>query len=306
MSEEVKEKQDRLQDLYPVLEEYTEWFAKLVRCLQYPELYEETSQHLKEPKQFLIWTEKVKGDSFINEITLSDMKTLYDNIHNTASNLLSRVSVAGAERISLNEFDELVGFYDNFIIRLHSLERACYELDSGKDGLSGLKNEEAMRHDVAVELERRARRGNPFCLVLASIDRYDEIKEKLSEEDFTKAIAAVGRQILKCVRTFDDAFRLQSGEFIMSLKHTGTIGGTAAINRLRRMVEGEDIVIAEGSKDEFHLTMSYCLSEPLPGDTVDDLLSFMRTDLKKYGDEGDAAVEYVDKSPLARYIAKDS
>lgn len=301
---ESKVKFTRLQDLSPVLEEYTEWFARIMRCLQYPETYEDSKKSLLEPQQFLAWVAKMDGDTFLNDLTLNDMRKLYDDLHNIASNLLLKVSYPDAERITLGEFDNFIHVYDNFIIRLHQLEQACLEIDIGLDQVSGLRNEEAMYQELNIELERRARRGNPFCLILGRIDHYDHIHQNAPTEEYSHVIKEVGSIVFKCLRTFDDAYRLQNGDFILNLKHTGTTGGTAAINRLRSMLDDADLSISDGDK-RLHITMSYCLSEPMPGDTVDELLKFMRADLKSYETEEQVAVEYVDKSPLSRFIEQD-
>ena len=301
---EPKVKFDRLQKLSPVLEEYTDWFARIVRCLQYPETYQEYLDSQHEPTLFPSWIEENEGDSFINELTIRDMKRLYGQLHAISADLVSRVGQTG-ERTSLTQFDRFIEVYDAFILRLHELEQACFEIDSGVDKVSGLRNEEAMIKEVTIELERRARRGNPFCLVIGRIDNYEHIRAHVNGDNFDYIITSVAKQVFKCLRTFDDAYRLQNGDFILSLKHTGTAGGTAAINRLRSMVEDADIRV-EDEKGKFEVTMSYCLAEPQPGDTVQDLLEYMREDLKTYGDESEAAVEYIDKSPLARYIEKDS
>jgi len=44
------------------------------------------------------------------------------------------------------------------------------------------------------------------------------------------------------------------------------------------------------------------VAEPVPGDTLDELLANMRRDLDKWDEDGDTALEYQEKSPLQRFI----
>ena len=53
------------------------------------------------------------------------------------------------------------------------------------------------------------------------------------------------------------------------------------------------------------VTMSYCVAEPVPGDTLDDLLDNMRRDLSQWDEKADQAVEYTEQSPLQRFIEDD-
>ena len=166
---------------------------------------------------------------------------------------------------------------------------------------AGLRSQHAMEIDIARELERRARRGNPFTLALARIDNYDEFRSIIDPAQHKQVFGTLGRLIKKCVRSFDDAYRSGDCEFIMSLKHAVSVGGTAAVNRLRGFLADEQIVIRVDGR-EIPLTMSYCVAEPVPGDTLEELLSNMRQDLDKWDEGGDQAVEYHEQSPLQRYI----
>ena len=114
----------------------------------------------------------------------------------------------------------------------------------------------------------------------------------------------LGEQIKKCVRTFDDAYRLADDEFVMSLKQTEAKGGVAAVERLRKLIEQEKIMIQDDGYD-YKLTMSYCVASPVPGDKPEHIIANMRLDLDRYKSDGDMSLEYLEQSPLQRYI-KDS
>lgn len=178
------------------------------------------------------------------------------------------------------------------------------QTDTGLDVSTGLRSKKAMVIDLEREMERRARRGKPFCLALARIDNYEHIQELVSEERHREIVFAVARLIKKCIRSFDDAYRSGDGEFIMCLKHSDMGGGAAATTRLRRFLEEEQIMIQDEKGRSFPLTMSSCVAEPLPGNSLDELMANMRNDLLRFNNEapGNATLEYFEQSSLSRYI----
>jgi hypothetical protein len=78
-------------------------------------------------------------------------------------------------------------------------------------------------------------------------------------------------------------------------------GGSAAVERLRKMIDAENIVIQDGG-EAIPLRMSFCVAEPLPGDTFTELLQNMSADLHSYMEKGDTALEFIEQSPLQRYV----
>ncbi len=290
----------KLKSLAPVLDEHAEWFGRATKRIFFPNAYK-GQEKLAVPERFQEWVKEAAGYDFIEPVTLQDLNKIYEELHIVATGLTDKATYTN-ELIGLKEFDDFTSLYENFIFKLRRLEHDCALSDSGLDIDTGLRSQRAMEIDMARELERRARRGNPFTLALARIDNYDEFKDIVDSAQLKQLMATLGRLIKKCIRSFDDAYRSGEAEFIMSLKHSEAVGGTAAVNRLRSFMSDESIVITVGER-KIPLTMSYCVAEPVPGDTLDELLKNMRHDLSKWN-EGDTALEYHEQSPLQRFIGE--
>jgi diguanylate cyclase (GGDEF)-like protein len=291
---------NKLKALSPILDEHSEWFGRVVRWAYYPEAYDE-SQLLSFPDSYKSWCSQIEGDDLFQKSTISKLTNLHNELHDSAKELLrSSVQNAGGKPpIAL--YDSFVDRYDEFIAHMRRLEMDCMQADSGIDSMTGLRSKKAMMKDLAKEMERRARHGRPFSLALARIDKYEYIKSLQSDEQHQTAMRCISGLIFKCIRSFDDAYRASDDEFIMSLKHANMSGGTAAIARLRRFMEEEGPQVVENDK-EYPITMSYCVAEPVPGDDVNSLLSNMRADLDRYDEKGDTSLEYIEVSPLKRFI----
>lgn len=210
-------------------------------------------------------------------------------------------AMRGEPRPPGKNFDLFANLYDEFVTSLRRMERDCAQADTGFDQITGLRNRMAMEHDLERELERRARRGRPFCLILARLDGYEAMRQELGEEGLRKVVIAASDLIKKCIRSFDDAYRAGDAEFIMALKHASMSGGTAGIARLRRMLEEDPILIPVNNRLR-PVTMSYCSAEPVPGDNVEELIRNMRSDLDRFESGGDTLLEYFEQSPLQRFL----
>jgi len=291
----------KIKDLAPVLDEHADWFGQSVRQLFYPEQYG-AGIAVSLPKSFSEWV-KVARESAdaINPVFLNDLVRIHDDLHKTSSELIAAAAKAGVNRPNLKSFDHLINLYDEFVRQIHRLERDIAQTDSGIDPLTGLRSRKAMERDLERELERRSRRGLPFCIVLVRIDDSDSIRNSAGIGAYETVQKEVAVLIRKCVRSFDDAYRINDTDFIMALKHADTTGGSAAIARLRGYLKETPVSVRFKDK-AIDITLSYCAGEPMPGDNIEGLLTNMSADLSRYDAEQGLTIEYADQSPLQRYI----
>ena len=221
---------NKLKALSRVVDEHAEWFGRATKRIFFPQAFK-GEEKLGVPEQFQKWAKEAENYDFIEPVTLNDLKRIFEELHVVATGLTDKVAVLN-EPVTLTEYDDFTSLYENFVFKLRRVEHDCAMSDSGLDVESALRSQRAMEIDIKRELERRARRGNPFTLALARIDNYDEFKDIIDPEQHKEVISTLGRLIKKCIRSFDDAYRSGDNEFIMSLKHSEAVGGTAAVNRL--------------------------------------------------------------------------
>lgn len=293
------EQDSQLNNLAPVLDEHAEWFNRIIRHAFYPDKNMETDL-LAIPDSFETWATAISQIEGVQKEGLNRVRRVHADMHESAKDLIAS-SGRGDEKPPVKKFDTLVTFYDEFVSNIRRLEREAAVTDSGLDPLTGLRTRHVMAKDLEREMERRARRGKPFCLALAKIDHYDEIKS-LPPELHDKAMQDVSEIIRLTIRSFDDAYRLQDGEFIMCLKQTEMSGGAASLNRLRKLIE-ERAPSYPMSGQEKRISLSACVSEPQPGDNIDVLIENMRGDMTRYGGEEETVLEYFEQSPLQRFVS---
>ena len=289
----------QLNALSPVLDEHAEWFTRVIRHVFYPEKKMENDL-LAIPDSFESWATVISQIEGIQNEELDRVRRVHSDMHESAKDLISNLSEIG-EKPAIKKFDTLVTFYEEFVSNIRRMEREAAMTDSGLDPLTGLRTRHVMAKDLEREMERRARRGRPFCLALAKIDHYDEIKN-LPQELHDKAMQDVSEIIRLTIRSFDDAYRLQDGEFIMCLKQTEMSGGAASLNRLRKLIEERSPSYMIGGQEK-RISLSACVSEPQPGDNIETLIENMRGDMTRYGGEEETVLEYFEQSPLQRFVS---
>lgn len=291
----------RLRALSPVLEEHSEWQGRVVRHLFYPEAVSQPQDKstCEIPKSFADWVQTATADDVVPMEMLVRLSNLHDDLGKTALKLVA--GVAQGQKPDIRKFDEFVSLYDEFIAHVRRLERDLSLKDSGFDLLTGLRSRQTVTRDLEREMERRSRRGKPFCLGLARIDHNDEIRGHLSGPDYEAIVRSVADIIKKCMRSFDDAYHLGHGEFLMCLKQTDLTGGTAGLGRLRKLLDEHAPYFTLNGK-ELRVSVSSCVAEPQPGDHFEDMMINMRKDLDRFGGGQGTALEYVEVSPLKRFI----
>lgn len=287
----------RLKNLAPVLEDCAAWYVAAVKHLFFPESHDD-GRCLVLPASFSQWLASERGSEYIDRAALEDM----DGLQAALQQAVLKAG-GGGKNPPPAAIDEVNDLYSRFMNLLHRVELDCVQINCGFDPFTGLRHSRAMERDMTNEMERRARKGMPFSLVLAQLDNFAVLRGNVSGEDSRRALREASVLIRKCLRAFDDAYHTQDGEFVMVLKHSDLRGGTAAIERLRGFLREEPIGVRTNKGNMVQMTMSYCVSDPQPGEVLKDLLQNMRADLQRYDDSNGKALEYIEQSPLQRFLS---
>jgi len=256
-------------DLHAAINDYLQWYSDVIISMR--------SNNANKPAAI---PRNVLQDDLQNNT--NDISALFDDLNVKYDVVLSAQSAPHAPIF--------IGFqqsFDRFIIALRDLERDFFIESTGLDPLTGLRAQSKAIPDLKIEMDRLARQGNPFSILLTQVDDFNEADingVKLAVEIITKSM-----------RGFDDAYYMGQGQFLISLKHADMIGAQAAVQRLQRS-------LSEHNQQQSAVTMSYCMSEPVIDEDLESLLSNMATDLKEHNGQSSSVLAVKDISPLERYI----
>ncbi len=272
--------------LASILEDYTEWFGQIALYVAYSG-EEHIPPSFTVPRSFVDWLE---SDDVKNEINPSVIKPIVD-MHGAMRGVALEIieNLKNNKKPTHQNFVEFKNLQTSFLASIRRLEKDNGMQVNGTDDLTGLRPAESIKADLDKEMERLSRNGNPFALVVVRIDSFQEFSDQQG------TIKIVVENIKKSMRPFDDAYYLDHGEFLLSLKHADMVGAEAAVNRIQHMLQGDKSNVEK-------ITISCCMSEPVTGDQITDLLENMQDDLKDHKTDQEAILKFLDISPLERFL----
>lgn len=269
-------------ELHRITDVYIGWFASVCHAVAYPESADGINEI---PKAFVEWINGGAVDDF-DSVVLDEIKGSYNAMEQHAFPVLEYLK-SGEGRPESDVFEQFKVHFDGFLNRLRRSEKDSAIDGSGIDELTGLRSRSVLDQDMKRELDRLSRQGNPFSLLMTKVDNFDE-----SNQESVQLAVSVIKQ---CMRAFDDAYYLKDGQFLIMLKHADLIGAQAAVKRLQN-------AMLEKQEQSQNITMSYCMSEPIVEDDVQETLNNMQQDLVSHAGESDSVLQLKEISPLERYV----
>lgn len=283
----------KLNILGEFLEEYQRWHTAVIKSLLL------NGPKPDAPKKLMDW---------LSDLSLKNIDL--DGRYASKAELLKQkhqvlVAMSGVvNQDAEKQLDTFLSEYVVFMNEMQAFSQAVLLEQWGQDVLTGLKNNAVLHRELAIEMERLAREGYPFCLGLARIDHFDEISKAVSTEEAENVIKDVSDLVLKSLRSYDEAFRVSRNHFIMCLKQSDLVGGQKGLERLRDLMEAAEIKVNLNGEEKL-VSLSCCVAAPLPGDDVDDLIDNLYVDLDKQIKDDGSVLAYQEMSPLERFMKTD-
>lgn len=277
--------------------EYAEWHGQVLRRVYY---YAQLSAP-SFPELSLAFEDRIRAHEDARALN----PVLIDTIRETQAAM-----IASAQKLYsfaekgivplLEDFDDFNNIYEDFSLKLHRIEQDSKLTDSGLDKDTGMRSMTVFSRDMEREMERRSRSEIAFCLAVLRLDGLEDI-EKSGESVLNSAAKGAAKAILTCMRTYDDAYRKEGGEFILCLKNTDLTGAGAALARINKYLQREAITF-KGASGVKPVTLSSSVSEVLPGENVDQKVKDLSTDIEKAKGQPGTVLQLKEMSQLQRYI----
>jgi diguanylate cyclase (GGDEF)-like protein len=153
------------------------------------------------------------------------------------------------------------------------------------DGLTGLYNRREFDRILAAEIQRGARYGTTFSLLIADIDHFKNFNDTRGHQAGDDALRAVSQTLKDGLREVDRACRFGGEEFVLILSECDAEAAFRTAERLRAAVEVLEIVLDE--KQTAKVTMSLGVATyPDDGATPESLLKSADSALYQSKEEG--------------------
>jgi len=122
------------------------------------------------------------------------------------------------------------------IVRIRRAEVARLAQIAISDPLTGLRNHRAFQEDLARELQRVSRSGDPLSLVLLDLDGLKAVNDRFGHQAGDERIQAVAEAIRASQRASDLAYRIGGDEYAVILAGARALGALEFAQRVRGLV----------------------------------------------------------------------
>ncbi len=164
----------------------------------------------------------------------------------------------------------LLAFVASVVARAQRLSRLEAIRLSTVDSLTGLFNRSYFFAALEREIQRSARSGRGFCLLMMDLDGLKGVNDRYGHFHGDRALRTVGETIRARVRRIDTAARYGGDEFVAVLPETDPTGAFVLAEKIRQGV-GEHALKVDGIEVRTSLSIGVVVY-PRDGRTVDDLM----------------------------------
>ena len=171
----------------------------------------------------------------------------------------------GEVRALARSFNHMAGrldeSYQELERRHRELTRANEVLEqlSATDGLTRLYNHRHFQAQFLREAKRAERTGAPLCLLLADVDDFKQLNDRLGHSAGDRVLEEIARSMSGQIRETDYLARYGGEEFVLLLPQTGVEGGLALAEKVRGAIEALEVPVI-GPEGRVQVTVSLGLA----------------------------------------------
>ena len=250
------------------------------------------------PSAMLIWCKREADRNTVDRAVVERLVHAHTEMCKAARLILDHCAGGAAPTLAL--YDGVENECDNFINHIRRLQQDLADSSTAVDPVTGLRTVAGMRNDIKREQDRFDRKGTSFSIANIEIDALETLQVKYDRRGMDLIYGAVAQVIARTVRSFDDAYYLGKGEYILVLKHVDFMDACSVMDRLRAEIENNPVFMQTGEK--LKVTASFGIAEAIQREKPEVGVSYAKTALtesKRAG--GNRISEYREMSALAQF-----
>ncbi|MGM0422654.1 MAG: diguanylate cyclase domain-containing protein [Pseudomonadota bacterium] len=283
------------------IQSHVDWFTDVIRAAFFfpgqPVEFE-----MAPPSALLEYLKNNNGaEGMIQQTSIERLDHLHQDLCNTAREVIEQSQ--NGQALSLEMFEKLEQFMDSYTLQLRRIEDELLSTGVSIDPVTGLRSVSGMKEDLKREMDRRDRKNVPFCVCNLAIDTNSYQADQYDRRTMEKFYKTVADIMSEMMRSFDDAYHLGKGEFIVCLKHVDLLDACIVMERFKDQVAETSVTGDNGAV--LQATLSCGIVEPIPGDEIDTVFSNAKqTRLEAQNEGGDLVFQYNEKSALAKMVTE--
>ena len=136
------------------------------------------------------------------------------------------------------------------MFNLDSLFNTANELESGRDVLTRMLNRKFLPVVIGNEITIAQRSGQRFSVLAVDIDNFKIINDQYGHDAGDMILQQTAEILSSHSRAGDYVFRMGGEEFLMILVDINSSNASKVAEKLRRMIEGEKLQLADGRRHQ--------------------------------------------------------
>ncbi len=282
------------------IEALNEWRTSLLRRRFYPEAAAQgADDSATPPTTLLAWCQQEVKRGTIDAKIVERLSQSFGDL----TTLSQEIAAAPAGPLPLALYDRLAIGFDSYVSQIRRLHQDLADSAGSVDTLTGLRTVSGLRAELKREQDRFDRKGTPYNVACIGIDNLGELSTRYNRRQLDSVYAAIGGLVASSLRSFDDAYYLGGGEYLIILKHIEFMDSCAVMDRLRHQVEDNPVLLAGG--DKLGLTVSLGIAEAHQHESSEKAVDHAKTAmLNAKAKGGNCVVEFHEKSALSLYAGE--
>ena len=281
------------------IETLLDWRVTIMRQCFFPGSGSEQRQaDAQAPSALLMWCKREAERSSIDRKIADHLEHVHGDLCGAAQMLISHCASGATPTLAL--YDAFENQFEGFITQIRRLQADVSDSVVAVDPVTGLRTVAGMRNDIKREQDRFDRKGTSFSIASVEIDNLAELQGKYDRRGQDVIYANLAQLIARTVRSFDDAYYLGKGEYLIALKHVEFMDACSVMDRLRNEIENTPVLMQNGEK--LRITASFGIAEAMQRESADLSIENAKSARNTAKEEGGNRVkEFREKSALERY-----
>lgn len=275
-------------------DQHTWWLGQLIRSAFFPDKTESEAVLLP-PNAVRKWCAALQSEGHISAEDSARIIAINNTLDAGAEDLLKKS--AEGRKIEAEDMDRVLDSMTELVSHTRALAQRFRVSDYTVDKITALRMEDDMRKDLAKEIERRSRKGAPFCLAIAAVN------DLSSFQDGNRVLAALAGFFTRSFRSFDDIYILPDRSFAISLKQTDGPDACLVLERMRTQALDTGVALGPDGHETVKVSLScgIAAADSQKG-SVESLLAHARSAVaESAADGGQRVVLYEEVSPLMKF-----
>ncbi|QQC66265.1 GGDEF domain-containing protein [Paraburkholderia ginsengisoli] len=185
-----------------------------------------------------------------------------------------RSRIAGAMTLAFGAVFVTVSWLLAFALRDKLRAQAALLRLAATDPLTGLGNRRVLDNRLDEEWRRAQRSGQPLSVLFIDVDHFKHFNDAYGHASGDEALITVAECISAAVRRSVDVVARYGGEeFAVVLPDTAAEGALSVAEKIRRKVQGRDVVQSDGAPVTVTVSVGCATCVPAMGESAHDLLA---------------------------------